>query len=265
MLKMIDYLEIHKNNTKFKVVKDKTENFWKSYQNNEWEADFFNLFDRINNKDIKSFIDIGASEGPITLYSSYHVSQTISIEPSKYYFNKLEKNIHLNNLKNIHTLNGALGLHDKKTTFKPSDEFSNIMFGIEKGGYQIDVYELSNIIKKYKIIKFILKIDIEGYEFNLLNNINFFKLISENKPAFFLGVHLGSSSLFKYKIAKYNFLQRFYNLSKTFSEYKIIYKLLKQYKYAYIKSKRVSNLFFLTKKYFRKDLDIFLTNEPLTK
>lgn len=265
ILKMIDYLEINKNNIKFKVVNKKDNVFWKNYQNNEWESDFFKLFDRIPDKNIKSFIDIGAAEGPITLYVSNYVSKTISIEPSKYYFNLLSKNILLNNLKNAHVLFGAIGLIDKKTIFKTGDEFSSIMFGIEKGGYEIDVYELSSIIKKYDISKFILKIDIEGYEFNLLNNSNFFKLISNYKPPFFLGVHLGCSSLFKYKIAKYNFLQRFYNLSKTFSEYRIIYKLLKEYKYAYIQGVRVSNLFFLTKKYYRKNFDIFLTNEPLTK
>ena len=51
----------------------------------------------------------------------------------------------------------------------------------------------------------------------------------------------------------------------SISEYRIINKLLKEYKYAYMKGERVFNLFFLTKRYYRKDFDIFLTNEPLTK
>ena len=264
---MHDYLEIIKNSKEFKVIKSNDENFWAKYQNDEWEQDLFNLFDKIQNKDIKSFIDVGASDGPITIYNSYDVFQTISIEPENNCFERLKKNILLNDIKNVHCLHGALGLSDKKTIFETGNEFSDIMFlsDEDESGYQIDVFELSSIIKKYKIGKFILKIDIEGYEFDLLDNINFFKLISENKPEFFLAIHLGCSSLFKYKIAKYNFLQRFYNLTKTFSEYKIIYRLLKQYKYVYIEGQKVSKLFFLNKKYYRKNLDMFLTNETLKK
>ena len=62
------------------------------------------------------------------------------------------------------------------------------------------------------------------------------------------------------KISKINFFQRFMNLDKTFYEYKLLYKLLKNYKYIKINNKFVSKLFFLNLKYYRKDVEIFACN-----
>ena len=50
------------------------------------------------------------------------------------------------------------------------------------------------------------------------------------------------------------------NLDKTFYEYKLLYKLLKNYKYIKINNKFVSKLFFLSLKYYRKDVEIFAYN-----
>ena len=260
---MNEVLKINKNNTTFKVYNFKGDIFWNKYQNNEWENDFFLYFDKIKDKKIKTFIDVGASDGPITFYCASKVLQIISIEPSEIIFNHLKKNLLLNNFNNINILQAAIGTENKKTKFINGEEFSDIMFVTEKGGYYINMFKLSEIIKKYKINKFILKIDIEGYEFNLLNDQNFFNILKKNLPDLFIGVHIGSSSIFKYKKAKYNFLQKFYNLSKTFQEYKTLLKLFDLYKYIYIDGKRLSKLFFLSRKYYRKNFDILLTNEEL--
>jgi hypothetical protein len=101
------------------------------------------------------------------------------------------------------------------------------------------------LYKKYiKNNSFFLKIDIEGYEFTLLKNINFQQFIKINKPPIYLAIHIGVGPLFKYKTAPFKFLQRFYNLSKTFCEYKLLYKLLLNYKKIEIDGVLSTRLFF---------------------
>tara|TARA_B110000090_G_C13338987_1_gene430354 strand:- start:666 stop:1454 length:789 start_codon:yes stop_codon:yes gene_type:complete len=259
---MTEILEINKNNTIFKVYNFRSGDFWKKFQDSKWENEFFSNFDKIKDKNVKTFVDIGASDGPLTLYCASKVLQTVSIEPSNMVFDKLMKNVSLNDFKNINILHAAVGTENKKTKFISGEEFSDIMFLDEQeGGYDINMLELSKIIKEFNVKKFILKIDIEGYEFNLLSNQNFFKIIEKNTPELFLGVHIGFSSIFRYKKAKYRFLQKFYNLSKTFQEYKTLLKLFRLYKYIYVDGKKLNKLFFLSKKYYRKNFDIFLTNE----
>ena len=47
------------------------------------------------------------------------------------------------------------------------------------------------LYKKYiKNNKLFLKIDIEGYEFTLLNNNNFYELLKINKPQIYLAIHI---------------------------------------------------------------------------
>ena len=117
------------------------------------------------------------------------------------------------------------------------------------------------LYKKYiKNNKLFLKIDIEGYEFTLLNNNNFYELLKINKPPIYLAIHIGAGPLFKYKNAPFKFLQRFYNLSKTFYEYKILYKLLVNYKKIEIDGVLSSRFFFLNPSYYRKGVNIFMYN-----
>lgn len=72
------------------------------------------------------------------------------------------------------------------------------------------------------------------------------------------------SQLFKYKITKFKFLRKFLNLSKTFKEYYYLYNLIKHYNYIYIDNKRVSSIFFLDKKYYRRNFDLSLIIKKLT-
>ena len=85
-------------------------------------------------------------------------------------------------------------------------------------------------------------------------------IVRKYKPPIYLAIHLGANFDLKYKISKINFFQRFMNLDKTFHEYKLLYKLLKNYKYIKINNKLVSKLFFLRLKYYRKDVEIFIYN-----
>ena len=261
MQKNLEIIQIKKNNIFFEVYNE-NEDFWKNYLNNEWENDFFKFFENISDLKEKIFIDIGSSNGCLSLYASFFCKKVLSLDPEKEYFNLLKKNVALNkSIENVVPLNVALNVVDEISEFAEGKNFTNIIFLKKKEKYKINLVTLETLLEKYTDKdKFIIKIDIEGYEFNLLNDKNFMKIIRNKKPEIFLGIHIGAGPLFKYKISKHKFFQRFYNLKKTYQEYKLIYQLSKIYKKIYIQGKKRSKLFFLLPKFYRKNLDIFYCN-----
>ena len=161
----------------------------------------------------------------------------------------LKKNVNLNRdkFKNIKLLNKYLSTKNEKSRFISGPIFGASHFVTKKAGnFLCYGITLKKILKKFNNNKFFLKIDIEGYEFSLLKNSEFQNIIRKYKPPIYLAIHLGANFDLKYKISKINFFQRFMNLDKTFYEYKLLYKLLKNYKYIKINNKFVSKLFFLS-------------------
>lgn len=254
---------INKKNIKF-FVNDSDPLFWDNYENSSWENDLFNYLEKIKKKNLSTFIDIGASNGCISLYASQLFKNVISLEPYKFQCNVFQKNLLLNqSIQNIKILNCALGIRSGKIKFEENEMFSNSMFVTDKCGYEVTVKSLEEIINENLIDNFLIKIDIEGFEFNLLNDKNFINIISIYKPPIYLGCHFGVSSIFQYKIPKNKIFRKFMNLDKTILEYLSILKLMKYYKYYYINGIRVGKFFFLTKKFYRRDINLFLTNEKI--
>jgi FkbM family methyltransferase len=255
-------LKITKDNVKFKVASNtfQDELVWKDYQTNKWEKDFFKTFFKIKNINKYIFVDVGASNGCLSLYAAHFCKKVLSLEPDTRIFNQLKINLKLNK-KNITALNLALNIKNGKINSNQSDNFSSIMFSTLKKKIIMQAITFEELCKKYiKNNKFFLKIDIEGYEFTLLNDNNFYELLKINKPPIYLAIHIGAGPLFKYKNAPFKFLQRFYNLSKTFCEYKLLYKLLLNYKKIEIDGVPATKLFFFNPSYYRKGVNIFMYN-----
>ena len=60
------------------------------------------------------------------------------------------------------------------------------MFLNKNDTYKINLVTLETLLKKYADNdKFIIKIDIEGYEFDLLNDKRFMEIINKRKPEIF--------------------------------------------------------------------------------
>ena len=74
MQKNLEIIQIKKNNIFFEVYNE-NEDFWKNYLNNEWENDFFKFFENISDLKEKIFIDIGSSNGCLSLYASFFVKK----------------------------------------------------------------------------------------------------------------------------------------------------------------------------------------------
>ena len=188
----------------------------------------------------------------------------ISLEPYKFQCSVFKKNLDLNkSINNVKIFNCALGTSSGKINFEENNMFSNSMFVTDKCGYEVEVKSLIQIIRENFVDNFVIKIDIEGYEFNLLSDKNFLNTILIYRPPIYIGCHFGVSSIFKYHISKVKFLRKFMNLNKTFLEYLSIFKVMKYYKYYYINGKEVNKYFFLNQKFYGRDIDLFLTNEKI--
>ena len=127
----------------------------------------------------KVFYDIGASLGTHTIFMAKRVGENgsvISFEPESESFKKLNANIKLNKLKNVTPIKIALG-----------DSFSTGFFssyGDGFGSYNLTGYGKKDYNEKIKIVPGdyiiknrnlsvpnVVKIDVEGYEYYVLQGI----------------------------------------------------------------------------------------------
>jgi len=132
-------------------------------------------------------IDVGANIGIATAYfkDKYPNTKLIAIEASPINYNQLVKNIETNKYQNIETINCFISNSSSKIKFhhnvyKPggsfgegakSKEFKNLL------EFEVETQSLCNIISGLKNI--VIKIDVEGAEYEILKDLAKSKNISE--------------------------------------------------------------------------------------
>jgi len=118
-------------------------------------------------------VDVGANIGSLTILMSSLVGKTgavYSFEPSLKFFIYLDKNIQLNKFTNIKIFNCALG---EKNGFEILNEsvLDDTAYKIDENSYMsgrsVEVRMLDSIIEDKCIVR-LIKIDVEGYEKNVL-------------------------------------------------------------------------------------------------
>jgi len=126
-------------------------------------------------------IDIGASYGDSAIWwAKVYDAYVIAFEPLKDVFVELEKNVKLNNLeKKIEIYNTALGSGHYVKGERNGNMLSLSNDGIPVETRKLDEFNFSNI----KIIK----IDVEGYEVEVLNGA--LKTIEINRPLVIIETH----------------------------------------------------------------------------
>ena len=137
------------------------------------EAVFFKEeYSFLNVKD-RDVIDIGMNIGDSTIYFALNgAKRVIGLEPYPYAFSYAERNVKLNNLQNIITLNAGYG-RDSKIIVDDNKISLNTSSLIESDmGREIPIYSLKTLLNKYEIEDAVLKMDCEGCEYNLLEEDN---------------------------------------------------------------------------------------------
>lgn len=131
-------------------------------------------------KDLRGIvIDAGAHCGLFSIPASFYVSEVISIEPNPISLKILELNKLINMRENIKILPFALYHIKDKVKLKIS-EFSEESTISKEGDLQVQTITLDEILKDYTEIS-LLKIDIEGSEFEVLLNTSAENLQKINK------------------------------------------------------------------------------------
>ncbi|NOQ29827.1 MAG: FkbM family methyltransferase [Helicobacteraceae bacterium] len=140
-----------------------------------------------------TFFDIGANVGVYSILASKVKNvKTISIEPLPDTYEKLKDNIKINRLSNIKYEN--IGLSDKKSKLYftiDKDTMNSVAINSDENTKEVYVDTLDNLAERY-IVPSVIKIDVEGYETNVLSGAH---NVLKNKNCKILIIELNNSGL----------------------------------------------------------------------
>ena len=174
------------------------ESFWSNLESGLWEPDTITFLNqRINNS--VDFIDVGAANGSISLLAALNGARVLAFEAEEFIFNVAKRNFELNSgLKNqIEIRNEAISDSDGTLIYTKATNpkiISSIMFGSGSGaGNTIQVKSLRSVVNEFHQIdrKLIIKIDIEGAEWSILNNLEVLRELGKHRATLLLAVHPG--------------------------------------------------------------------------
>jgi len=162
-----------------------------------WNGDFDNYFlghqfeeifksriyaPYLENKKDAVVLDIGANIGIFSLYASKYAKQVYAIEPSQEHFDTLSRMILHNELKNVKPIKKAIYMKEELLDFYHNNNKTmySLHQSVEDRSQPIERVEATTIEKLMQEEKIdhvdLLKIDIEGTEFEVLSHPSFQKI-----------------------------------------------------------------------------------------
>lgn len=117
------------------------------------------------------FVDIGANVGAYTVLASGHIeARTIAVEPVPSTFLHLLNNISINRMSDrVIPINAALGAEKGSINFTSSlDTMNHVARGDESDMIKVTVDTLDEILHQQQKVPLLLKIDVEGFETEVL-------------------------------------------------------------------------------------------------
>ena len=173
------------HNCKFKTRKN-TIDFWMVVKSHE---DKFTSY-LTNQKEKGIFIDVGTHIGRYSILMAKKKLEVFSFEPLKTNFNQFKINASLNGIeKNIHFYNTGIGDKKRKTKIfydKNKGGEASIVFNKSMLTEEINLDKLDNLLKFSSQKRIILKIDVEGFEYEVLKGARNF--IKRNNPDIFIEI-----------------------------------------------------------------------------
>ena len=171
--------------------------FWQLIEDGSYEPDTIDFLRRNMNEDA-SFFDIGAANGAMTLIAASLGATVHSYEPMMNIFQVLERNVQSNpNLMKktsiyqaaISDYNGSLSLTRNNSNNVISEiVIENTDMKIQSA---INVLSLRNILQDFSNLNIYMKIDIEGAEYALLNDLETLDQMSNSSVILLLALHPG--------------------------------------------------------------------------
>jgi len=163
----------------------------------------------------KDVIDAGAFIGDSALIlKELNPKKIYAFEPLEENIKLLKKTIELNNFSNVVILDKALSSREETLTIQPAGPGS---FIYKLGSQKIDTTTIDKFVDKYELAVGLIKMDIEGYEFEAIKGAE--KTIRDHKPVQIISLYHDGRSFFEIPkllnkwVPEYKF--RFLNLNKT--------------------------------------------------
>ena len=173
--------------------------FWNKLNSNRYEPDTIKFLENRVGKDT-ILLDIGAANGAMTLFAASRGSQVVSYEPEEKIFSALASNLKLNpDVRELVELKKA-GVSIKNETIRfGRGEDRNILSDIviddqnENREIIVEILSLSDelISLSRKGKKIIVKMDIEGAEWKILNDENTLEALQSVKATMLVALHPG--------------------------------------------------------------------------
>ena len=206
-------IQIHKFGVDFTVTPStpSLDDFWRNIYQSSWETETFrDILPHLDKN--KTFIDIGAWQGPISLVAQQYSKQCLCFEPDPFAYKYLVQNVELNKFDNIICENVAVSA-EKKLNIGAAELGGGVTsFTKSDNSIECQTISIQQIFEKYKLTEddvSVIKIDIEGYECELLKD-PFWKTLNVNMH---ISLH---APFFEDKLKYFTDLQEFFGAGYPF-------------------------------------------------
>lgn len=177
--------------------------FWDRIENGTYEPDTM-AFLRLNVAQNSDFIDVGAANGSMAIIAGLRGARVLSFEAAPGIYAVADRNVRMNNFTNeVEVVNAAISSYDGVMRFSREGDkkvLSSIVFNsLQNSSIEIQVLKLADVIRKFHQTgrDLVLKVDIEGAEWQLFKDNETIKTLSEHKAIVLLAIHPGFHRPFK--------------------------------------------------------------------
>jgi FkbM family methyltransferase len=212
--------------------------FWVKIEHCKYEPDTIKFIESNCNSNV-DFIDIGAANGAFTILSALNNARTLSIEPDPKMSKICAKNLSLNpNVSKFVTVaNFAVATKSSEILFSKklnSKILSDIVFtGHDKYiNIKIQTKSLNEIISDFHKDKnrgLIIKMDIEGAEWEILRDKTCINNLKENRALMLLATHPGFYRPFERKIRGIDYFRYKFWKYRNYRESKHIFESVSKF------------------------------------
>lgn len=165
----METLEIERFGTKLRVANTNlNSHYWQTFST--WEEETFNFILPLLSRD-KTFIDVGAWIGPISLIAAYRSKQCLCFEPDPIAAEELQTNVHLNSANNIKIHQTAVSPNRTIKLGASKLGESITRDSCDQNAIEVTCTDFETILRENELVPnkiSCIKIDVEGHERKLL-------------------------------------------------------------------------------------------------
>lgn len=187
---------IRQGSISYRVVFDENRWFWDSVRTGSWEPETYAVFDKHLTAD-SVYFDIGAWIGPTVLYAAHLSKKAFAFEPDPVAFKELRKNVDLNQdnpaISQVEIFQEAVSVEtgsiELGTKSDGGDSLSSVLLSDEDNSWKVPAISSKKMLEKAGDFdgKVFCKIDIEGFEYELLPNMQ--TLLQRPKTTLYISLH----------------------------------------------------------------------------